>query len=428
MLAGFCSRSSSTDIQNNGRALAKGAAILFATRGNMQMTGAFSWRSRAVRSMALQAVFVAALGTIIVLAIITTRSNLAAQGLTSGFDFLWKSTNWEMNFTLLPAGRDDPYWWFLVLGLMNTLFMGIIGLAGATVLGLAVGLMRTARNPSVKLMGTIYIELFRNLPVIVQLFFWYALANSLPPPREAIQVGGFLLSSRGIYVPGLGVGQGTAALAVLFVVLGLVACLWIAFSNRFRRLDPRPRRQRFMIALGAGLAAAVLTQVVGHDSATPWVSFPQPQGLKVAGGFRVQPEFYCLAITIITYGAAYIGEIVRGGFKAVGRGQTEAARALGLTPWQVFSRVRMPLAFRAMLPILINQYVWLIKATTLGIAVGFSDFFMVVATSINHSGQTLEFIGILMAGFLLINFSLSSVLNRLNRAIALKGHQTGGAA
>lgn len=392
------------------------------------MAGALSWKSRTVRNAVLQAIFVAALGTLIVLGIVTTRANLAAQGLTSGFGFLWKSTSWEMNFTLLPAGPTDPYWWYLVLGLMNTLFMGVIGLAGATALGLAVGLMRTARNPSVRLMGTIYIELFRNLPVIVQLFFWYTVANSLPPPRQAIEAGGFLLSSRGIYVPGLAVSQGTTALAVLLGVLGLAACLWILFSRRFRALDAAARRRLMLTAAGSGTAAAALVLFLGLDPAQPWISLPQPQGLKVAGGFRIQPEFYCLAITIITYGAAYIGEIVRGGFKAVGRGQTEAARALGLSPWQVFSRVRMPLAFRAMLPILINQYVWLIKATTLGIAVGFSDFFMVIATSINHSGQTIEFIGLLMAGFLLINFSLSAVLNRLNRAIALKGHQTGGAA
>ena len=392
------------------------------------MADSFSWRSRTAKNIFWQALFVAVLGTVLVFAIVEARANLAAQGLTSGFDFLWKSTSWEMNFTLLPAAPTDPYWWYLLLGVMNTLFMGIIGLAGATVLGLAVGLMRTASNPSVRLMGTIYIELFRNLPVIVQLSFWYALANSLPAPKQAIQAAGFLLSSRGIYLPGLSVGQGTAALAVLFVVLGLVACLWIAFSIRFRRLDPGPRRTRMLSVLAVGLGAAVVALIVGHDPAEPWISLPQTQGLKVVGGVRIQPEFYCLAITIITYGAAYIGEIVRGGFKAVGRGQTEAARALGLSPWQVFSRVRMPLAFRAMLPILINQYVWLIKATTLGIAVGFSDFFMVVATSITHSGQTLEFIGILMGGFLLINFSLAAVLNRLNRAIALKGHQAGGAA
>lgn len=392
------------------------------------MAGGFSWQSKALRNAAVQSLFVAGLGTTIVLGVATARANLAAQGLTSGFDFLWKATAWEMNFTLLPAGPADPYWWYLVLGILNTLFMGILGLTGATVLGLVVGLLRSARNPAARLTGTIYIELFRNLPLIVQLYFWYALANSLPNPRQAIQAGGFLLSSRGIYMPGLSVSQGTAALAVACAALGVVICLWFTFAGRFRRLDAAPRRRLILGALAVTCLAVAATLRAGLETGAPILSLPQPKGLKIDGGIRIQPEFYCLAIAIVTYGAAYIGEIVRGGFKAVGRGQVEAARALGLKPWQVFSRVRMPLAFRAMLPILINQYVWLIKATTLGIAVGFSDFFMVIATSITHSGQTIEFIGLLMGGFLAINFSLAAVLNRLNRAIALKGHQIGGAA
>lgn len=392
------------------------------------MAAGFSWWSRSLRNTALQTGFVAGLGAVIVLGIIEARSNLAAQGLTSGFDFLWKATAWEMNFTLLPAGPSDPYWWYLVLGILNTLFMGVLGLTGATVLGLGIGMLRSARNPAARLIGTIYIELFRNLPLIVQLFFWYALANSLPGPRQAIAAGGLLLSSRGVYLPGLAVSQGAAALAVAFAVAGIATCLWIGFARRFDRLDSGPRRRLMASAFGLTLAAIAVTLAAGHAPGTPWISLPELQGLKISGGLRIQPEFYCLAIAIVTYGAAYIGEIVRGGFKAVGHGQIEAARALGLTPWQVFSRVQMPLAFRAMLPILINQYVWLIKATTLGIAVGFSDFFMVIATSITHSGQTIEFIGILMAGFLAINFSFAAVLNRLNRAIALKGHQIGGAA
>jgi len=145
--------------------------------------------------------------------------------------------------------------------------------------------------------------------------------------------------------------------------------------------------------------------------------------LNLRGGLRVSPEFSALLVAIGIYGGAYIGEIVRGGFKAVGKGQTEAAHSLGLSPWQTFSRIRLPLALRAMLPILANQYIWLIKATTLGIAVGFTDFFMIVAVTINQSGQTLEAIAILMGGFLVINLSIAAVFNRINRAIALKGNQ-----
>lgn len=392
------------------------------------MAGPSFLQSRAFRRVALQAGFVAGLLLLVLAATLTARANLAAQGLTSGFAFLWNSTGWEMNFSLLPVSTSDPYWWYLLLGLMNTLFMGTIGLVGASVLGLIVGLMRSGRNPAARLLGTIYIELFRNLPLILQLFFWYALANALPPPRASIDLGGALINARGLYLPGLAVGPGTVALAVLSVILGLGLAIWILVARRFRHMDPVRQRRGALLAVLAGLMGAAVFVVAGHDPALPWLTFPALQGLKIDGGFRIQPEFYTLAIAITTYGAAYVGEIVRGGFKSVGRGQMEAAAALGLSGWQIFSRVRMPLAFRAMLPILINQYVWLIKATTLGIAVGFSDFFMVIASSINHSGQTFEFIGILMAGFLLINFSLAALLNRLNRAIALKGHQTTGAA
>lgn len=391
------------------------------------MNGPSFWRSKSFRRAAFQIGFLAVIAALVVGATLTARANLSAQGLTSGFGFLQKSTGWEMNFTLLPTTTSDPYWWYLLMGLTNTLFMGVIGLVGASVLGLIVGLMRSGRNPPARLLGTLYIELFRNLPLILQLFFWYALANALPAPRQSLDIGGALVNSRGIHLPGLTVGPGTVALAVLAVALGAGLAIWVLAARRFRRMEPAGQRRLSLAALLAGLALAALVLVSGHEPGTPWTTWPALAGLKIDGGFRIQPEVYALAFSIMTYGAAYVGEIVRGGFKAVGRGQMEAAAALGLTPWQTFARVRMPLAFRAMLPILINQYVWLLKATTLGIAVGFSDFFMVIASSINHSGQTFEFIAILMGGFLLINFSLAAALNRLNRAIALKGHQTTGA-
>ena len=381
------------------------------------------WRSRALRRILIQGAYVAALVAIVVSATLEARVNLAAQGLTSGFDFLEKTTGWEMNFTLLPSGPGDTYGRFLLLGLLNTLFMGAIGLTGATVIGLGIGILRTARNPAARLLGTIYVELFRNLPLIMQLFFWYALANSLPNPRQSITWGEVLINSRGIYLPALTVPSGSVALGLALVALAGGFATWVGTARRFRRL-PQGRIALGILALG--LLAGAVTLLASHAPG-PWISLPEPQGLRIDGGLRLQPEVYCLAIAIMTYGGAYIGEIVRGGFKAVGRGQVEAARALGLSPWQVFSRVRLPLAFRAMLPILINQYVWLIKATTLGIAVGFSDFFMVIVGSITHSGQTIELIGILMGGFLLINFTLAAVLNRLNAAIALKGHQSGAA-
>ncbi|TIX40549.1 MAG: ABC transporter permease subunit, partial [Mesorhizobium sp.] len=170
----------------------------------------------------------------------------------------------------------------------------------------------------------------------------------------------------------------------------------------------------------------VVILMIGRLPDAPLLDFPALQGLNLKGGLRIPPEFSALAVAIAIYGGSYIAEIVRGGFKAVGKGQVEAALSLGLSPWRVFTLVKLPLALRAMLPILANQYVWLIKATTMGIAIGFTDFFMIVSLTINHSGQTLESIGILMAGFLTINLSLAAVFNRINKAIALKGNQLRG--
>ncbi len=382
------------------------------------------WRRKPVRRALLQGGFLALIA-LVVAGTLTAQRNLAAQGITSGFGFLTASTGWEINFSLLPVGPSDPYWWFLVCGVVNTLFIGFIGLFCATLVGLVVGLARSSGNPAARLVGATYVETFRNIPLIVQLFFWYAMSTQLPNPRQAIQVGDVFLSSRGLYVPGLNVGAGSAAIAVALLLVTGGLLLWATLARRFGGLDPAHKRGLMLGIFGAGAALACASLWLGRIPDTPLVSHPTLKGLNMQGGIRIQPELYTLAFAITVYGGAYIGEIVRGGFKAVGRGQIEAAGSLGLTPWQTFSKVRMPLAFRAMLPILINQYVWLIKATTLGIAVGFSDFFMVVASSITHSGQTLELIAILMGGFLVINFSLAAVLNRVNRAIALKGQQMG---
>jgi len=186
----------------------------------------------------------------------------------------------------------------------------------------------------------------------------------------------------------------------------------------------RRREERVGLAvLGVGAVLALVITWAGRLPETDLISLPALKGLNFKGGIRISPEMSTLAGAIGIYGGSYIAEIVRGGFKSVGRGQVEAAKSVGLTPWYVFSRVQFPLALRAMLPTLTNQYVWLIKATTMGIAIGFTDFFMIISISINQSGQTIELIGILMGGFLAINFTLAAILNRLNRAIALKGSQ-----
>lgn len=376
------------------------------------------------RDNALQAGFVGLVLLLVVGFVASAHRNLEAQGITSGFDFLFRSTGWDIGFSLLPYGPGDPYWRALLIGILNTLFLGVIGLGLATVVGILVGSARTAGNRLLNLLGAIYVETFRNIPLILQVFFWYAVATRLPGPRQALTLGDSVyLSSRGIYLPALDVANWAMFAAIGATLAAVVLALWVGSARRFSGMPRAGRRRLLAAVLGGGALLVAALLAVGHAPGTGLVSLPTLQGLNIRGGIRVSPELAALAFAIAIYGGAYVGEIVRGGFNSVGRGQVEAAQALGLTGWQVFSRVRFPLALRAMLPALTNQYVWLIKATTMGIAVGFTDFFMVVSVSINQSGQTVELIAILMAGFLLINFSLAAVLNRFNRAIALRGSQ-----
>jgi His/Glu/Gln/Arg/opine family amino acid ABC transporter permease subunit len=382
-------------------------------------------RNQKVRNASLQALYVGALAALLLSGIFIARRNLAAQGITSGFDFLLKSTGWDLSFTLLPASPNDPYWWYFLIGIINTLFLGVFGLFLATVVGTAVGLARISSNELARLAGRTYVDIFRNIPLILQVFFWYALITHLPTPRAAQASWGMFFTSRGLYAPFPNVMPPALAIAAAAVLAAMALALWL---GRTSRID-RPPGQRLPLQLAAtaiALACAIVVLIAGRLPGTPFLDLPELKGFNLRGGLHVPPEFSALAVAIAIYGGSYIGEIVRGGFKAVGKGQMEAASSLGLTPWQAFKLVRLPLALRAMLPILANQYVWLMKATTLGIAVGFSDFFMIVALTINHSGQTLEAIGILMAGFLAINLSLAFVFNRINKAIALKGNQLRG--
>ena len=379
--------------------------------------------SRKVRGVALQAIFLATILAMIVGAIVEGQQNIASQGRSSGFDFMSRATGFDVGFKLIEFGPYDSYARLMLVGLLNTLFLGLLGIVLANVVGLIIAILRISRNGTLNALGTIYIEIFRNIPMILQAVFWYALLTQLPPPKQAYHAFGVFLSSRGLYVPGLNVTGGSAAFFFLCVFVAIVAVLWFATARRFGRISVGRRRAVCWSIAVAGLFAGSIALFLGRLPETPIVSLPELRGMNIRDGIRIQPEFVALLVAMAIYGGAYIAEIIRAGFLSIGKGQTEAAQSLGLTPWQVFSRVRLPLAVRAVLPTLINQYVWLFKATTLGIAVGYTDFFAVISVSINQVGQTLELIALLMAGFLIINNSIAFILNRVNKAIALKGSQ-----
>jgi general L-amino acid transport system permease protein len=375
------------------------------------------FRNRKFREALLQAAVVSGAAVLIIAMVINARATLDAQGLTTGYGFLKRSTGWDFSFSVLPYTISDTYSRTILIGILNTLLLGFLGIFFATIIGTIIGLIRTSKNHVFSFIGTVYVETFRNVPLILQAVFWYSIVSHFPKPRSAISLGdAVFLTGRGLYFPGLNVyGLAVAAIAILFII-------WMLMLPTFKRMMDRPSSYYQFKLVGwvvLGLIALAIAYAARIPD-TPLIDMPALKGLNFKGGVRMTPELSALVIAISLYGGAYIGEVVRAGLMSVPRGQIEAGFVNGLSSYHIFSRIRFPLAIRAVLPSLTNQYVQLMKATTIGLVVGFSDFFMIISTSINQSGQTLELLSILMGGFLLINLSIAFVMNTINSKIAIK--------
>ena len=367
-----------------------------------------------------QAVVLSLVAAALVAMVISTRASLNEQSLTTGFGFLERSTGWDFSFSVLPYSISDTYSKTILIGILNTLLLGFLGIFFATLIGIVVGLVRTSKNKLFSFLGTVYVETFRNVPLILQAVFWYSVVAHLPRPRSAISLADTVfLSGRGLYFPVLNIALWSVALMIALLVAWLFFLPWLR-----DRLD-RSSSYYKIKTLGWLLLPLVFILIgyLARTPDTPLVNMPALKGLNFKGGMRMPPELSALVIAIALYGGAYIGEVVRAGLMSVPRGQIEAGFVNGLKNFHIFTRVRLPLAVRAVLPSLTNQYVQLMKATTIGLVVGFSDFFMIISTSINQSGQTLELLAILMVGFLVINLSIAFVMNTINRRIAIKGYE-----
>ena len=370
-------------------------------------------RKSVVKSAVIQALFLAVVILGIWSAIQSAYENLTSIGVTSGFGFLDRSTGWSYSFSLFERSIDDSYRRTLFIGFSNTLFLGLVSIFLATLLGFLVGALRDSRNIAAQSAAALFVHIFRNIPLILQLVFWYAVLVRLPNPRNAeplLDVA--FLSNRGLMLPALNMDVVAAA---------VIALLAIALALGLRRM-PRlsgPAATGLWVAgvfIGS-IAIAALFAPAGESV----FSIPELKGLRFVGGLTISVELLAMIISIVLYGSAYIAEVVRGGLQEVPKGLVEAGQSLGLTPRSVWMRIKMPMALRTIIPPLGNQWIFIMKATTIGVAIGFSDLFMIVSTSITQSGQTLELIGILMASFILINVALALIINAINAKLHLKG-------
>lgn len=389
------------------------AAIAIVAMG-VDMDSAILKQRQKQRDILLQTLLIAVVVLVFWVAISTARVNLDELNMTSGFGFLERSTGWSYSFSLIDRNIDDSYSKTILIGFLNTLFLGLICIFLSTIVGFVIGTARDTRQLGLNALATIYVQIFRNLPLILQLVVWYAILIHMPGPRQAYSLGDIaFLSNRGLMLPVLNVAPS--------VVLGIFIA-WVALAAiliRNRSLRPVIRVGLWFLT---GIAVTLAATAMFAPADGSFMSIPEQKGLRFKGGLPISIELVAMVIAITFYGSAYIAEVVRGGLKEVPKGLTEAGQALGLSSRSIWFHIKMPMALRTIMPPLGNQWIFIMKATTLGVAIGFSDLFYIISTSITQSGQTLELMGILMLSFLLINYSLAQLVNFINAHMTLKGH------
>jgi His/Glu/Gln/Arg/opine family amino acid ABC transporter permease subunit len=378
------------------------------------MATAEQLRKRAKRrSVTIQSIIVVAIVLAIWGAVSNAQYNLTRLNMTSGFSFLERDTGWDYSFSLIERSISDRYYYTLFVGLLNTLFVGFICIVTTTVFGFIIGTMRDSIHPALSFAANVYVQIFRNIPLILQAIFLYAILIHMGGPRQAVNIGDVaFLSGRGLMLPGLNINP-SVAIGLLLASVAIVVGLILVKVSLWRGIA---------VWLGGTVLLSLLTALILRPDGEGLFSVPALAGLRFKGGISVPIELFALIVSITLYGSAYIAEIVRGGLAQVPRGLVEAGQALGLSRMSIWSRIKVPMALRSIIPPLGNQWIFMMKATTIGIAIGFSDLFYITVNSISQSGQTLELILILMLTFLAINYSIAIFTNWLNARLQLKEH------
>jgi general L-amino acid transport system permease protein len=346
--------------------------------------------------------------------------NMQARGIPMGFGFWDEIAGFNINQSLIDYSSVSTYGRAFWVGLINTAVVGALGIALATPLGFAVGVARLSPNWILSRVALVYVELMRNTPLLLQLAFWYnAVLKTLPGPRQSLSLGGvILMNNRGLYLPrpqfAAGAGAVVAALA-----LGIVGALAFGWWARRRQASSGARAPVALVALLAVLGLPTLAYFAAGEPIG--FSFAKLAGFNLAGGLQLYPEFAALTFGLVTYTAGFIAEIVRAGVNAVPRGQTEAARALGLHRAQTMKLVVVPQAMRLIVPPLTSQYLNIVKNSSLAVFVGYPDLVLIFAgTVLNQTHAAVQVMAITMAVYLVISLAVSFALNLFNARNALK--------
>ncbi len=377
------------------------------------------WNDPDKRALIFQAIVLAAVFAFFAYIFSNTLHNLEKRGISTGFDFLNNEAGFGILMSLIPYDETYTFGRTFLVGLLNTLLVSFLGIILATVLGFIIGVARLSNNWLIAKIATVYIETFRNIPLLLQILFWYfAMLPLLPHPRQSVNFGeAFFLNSRGLYLPApLFESAFLWVLATLFVAIIAVVIL-VRWAHRRQAATGQPFHT-FWVSL-AILVALPAAAFVITGMPLDW-DLPELKGFNFRGGMTIIPELAALLLALSIYTAAFIAEIVRSGIQAVSHGQTEAAYSLGLRPGKTLQLVIIPQAMRVIIPQLTSQYLNLTKNSSLAAAVGYPDLVAVFAgTTLNQTGQAVEIIFMTMMVYLTISLLISLFMNWYNKKMAL---------
>ena len=379
----------------------------------------WSWRSQAFRGIVYQIIAIGLLGFAVWWLATNTLENMRIRGIQSGFGFLLQPAGFDIGETIIAFDSGNPYWKAFLVGLTNTLRVAIIGIFFTTILGTLIGIGRLSKNFLLRGVCTWYVELFRNIPVLIQLLMWYfILTTLLPPVSEALHLGpGMYVSKSGMSFPIPEWDFGHALVAAGMVV-GLVAS-W--FYRRWAHAQFERTgiaRATFWPSVAMIVGFALIGWLVG--GAPTALEMPEKTEMNVSGGGAVTPEFLAVVIGLTIYTAAFVAEIVRSGIQSVAWGQSEAASALGLSRGQQLKLVLLPQAMRVIIPPMTNQYLNLTKNSSLAVAIGYPDLVSISNTTLNQTGRAVECIAIIMAVYLTLSLTTAALMNWYNSRAAIK--------
>lgn len=346
--------------------------------------------------------------------------NIEKRGINTGFDFLNSEAGFGILQSLIPYDESDTHGKVFIVGLLNTILVSVIGIIFATIIGLLVGVGRLSKNFMVSKLSLVYVETFRNIPILLQILFWYnVVLASLPSPKQSISFfDSIFFNNRGLYIPRPILESGFTAVIIAFII-AIASVIYLKKWADKRHDETGQDFPLFWVSIGILISAPTLVFFLSGTPAT--LEYSVFKGFNFNGGWTLIPELLALAFALSIYTATYIAEAVRAGIEAVPQGQKEAASALGLKDSTILKKVVLPQALRVIIPPVINQYLNLIKNSSLATAIGYPELVTVFSgTSLNQVGQAVEIILMTMAVYLTLSILISILMNYINSRMQIK--------